>query len=344
MFMKKYFILAATALAALCACTKVHVNEAPEVDQPISFQVAPYSAATKASGSGSNAFLATGNTSFGVFSYFNTVSWTDQTATTPASTDQPYFDAAGEEVTHGNTNDADDWATATTHYWPKVGFLTFVGWAPYSKTPTFTKSAGITWTNYAVVPAPGATNKVDLLYSDVAFDKTKNENLYGHTGVPMLFHHALAKLNFKLKYDMTNLTAAQKALFKIQITSITLKQLGNTATYTDAAWGTPSVKADQQLASTSNLLTSTSATQDDYVENYYVIPQTPATLTVNFTINGVACSQDLILSDSTAIPTWSKGNVYTYTLVISPIEDEVITFDPSADAWPNALEDEIDLS
>ena len=324
--MKKYFFLAAAALVAMCACTKTIVNEAPEVDQEITFRAATYSPATKATTDGSNAFLQTGNTSFGVYAYYNTVDWNSESAVLNV-----YMNNV--EISHGGTDDNDDWAPAAKYYWPKTGKLTFVGWAPYANTPTYSKADGYTWTNYAVTPAPGDANKVDLMYADVAADKTANESIYGHTGVPMLFRHALAKLNFQLEYDMTGLTDDQKGFFEVQVTDITLKTLGNTATYTQEAWDTPSASADQELASTSNKLTSTSATQTDYVENYFIIPQTPVKLVVNYKINDIACNAVTLDLKTDSITAWAKNAVYTYNLKISPISDTPITFDPAVFEW-----------
>lgn len=342
--MKKYIIISLAALCAMCACTKVEPNE---VNEAISFSAAPYSAATKAAGTGSDAFEVTGNTSFGVFAYYNVEKGF-------AATTNAYIN--GVEVLHnpGKTGEtADDWAPAQDYYWPKTGYLTFVGWAPFAQTATYDKTNGIQWANWTIITAPNATaalgtgNQTDLMYTVVDTDTQDLQSAtgakYGHTGVPMLFHHALAKLNFTVEYDMTGLNDDQKKMFKVQVTDITLKTLGNKASFSNKVWGTPAASADQKLAGTSDELSSTSATQDDYVEDYFIIPQTPVQLEVNYKINGVACDKVTLDLKTTNITDWVENYVYTYNLKISPITDVKITFDPSVAAWADPITEDIDV-
>lgn len=341
--MKKYIIISLAALCAMCACTKVEPNE---VNDAITFQAAPYSAATKATtGEGTPLFLATGNDDFGVYAYYNVEKGF-------ASIDNAYMN--GVQVSHAGATTADDWAPATDYYWPKTGYLTFVGWAPYAQTATYDQTNGIQWTNWTITTtrnttaALGTGNQIDLLYTEVDSDTQDLQSnpatsKYGHKGVPMLFHHALAKLNFTVEYDMSALTDAQKPMFNVEITDITLEALGNKASFANKVWGTPAASADLKLAEASENLTSESPIQDDYVVDYFIIPQTPVKLVVNYKINDVACQAVELDLKTTAISDWLENHVYTYNLKISPV-GEKITFDPSVAAWADAATDDIQVN
>jgi len=342
--MKKYFIFAVAALVAMCACTK---NElASEIaNQEISFQVANYAEGTKAGGA-----KLCGNENFKVNAYYKTTNDWEGTA------ENLYFSDVVKHQTDGA------WKTDASYYWPKTGYLSFVAWSPASITNAskveYTTAGGVVITGYAIPTTPGDDNKLDILTSTetgsrnlqyaTSYTKpsagTNPDYAYAHSGVPMLFKHILAKLNFNLEYDMTGLTDAQKLLFKVQVTKITLMALGKTATYTSGAWGTPSATSETlQLATTSNELTSTSATQTGYVTNYFIIPQAPVSLKVNYTINGIACENTIALSTST-LTAWEKNKVYTYNLKISPVDQtKPITFDPAVAAWESVNAGSIDV-
>ena len=179
--MKKYIILTLTAMAALAACSKMEV--APEAQREINFEVAN-SVRTKATGSVYN------NGAFGTYAWFNN--------TDVFMTNEQVDLAAGV------------WKTIDhTFYWPKSGSISFISYSPFAGTsntagtvPAITKNS-ITYTNVTV----GGT---DLMYADRATCSANVNEVTdsdtadsGYKGVPTVFHHALAKLSFKVLANFT---------------------------------------------------------------------------------------------------------------------------------------------
>lgn len=73
-------------------------------------------------------------------------------------------------------------------------------------------------------------NQVDLLYGDKAVCQTHNTNNFGYTGVPTLFHHALAKLNFRFTISCTSnfgVVGSTDALryWQVKVTSIKIENI-----------------------------------------------------------------------------------------------------------------------
>jgi len=198
--MKKYLILAAAAVAAMAACTKNDVAVTPQ--REINFEVAN-SVQTKASGS------VYSNGAFGTYAWFN-------------GTDQFMINETVDKV--GGV-----WKTSVnTFYWPKTGSIDFISYSPFAGTngtagtvPTVTSST----ISYSGVTA-GAT---DIMYADkVTCASNVNEVTdsdsadSGFKGVPTVFHHALAKLSFKIKanfLEYTDATTSTTTKWEVTVTS-----------------------------------------------------------------------------------------------------------------------------
>ncbi|MBQ6198587.1 MAG: hypothetical protein IJK44_05075 [Bacteroidales bacterium] len=227
--MKKYFIIAVAAIAAIAACSKVENIDAPA--QKVTFQAVPYTTATKA-----------GEVSvFGDFKNFKSRAFlhaegvdllgeSDNYAVNGTSY-QEFFGDNGETISPYNSSDeiianptkettnVSYWAPSHEYYWPKSShsFVNFVGW--YGQVPSgnsvaasnpdidyaYTNNkwtATLTWDfSNSTVGATGA----NLLYADMQWRYNDNPNAQyklnglanGYKGVPMLFHHALAQINVK---------------------------------------------------------------------------------------------------------------------------------------------------
>jgi hypothetical protein len=148
-----------------------------------------------------------------------------------------------------------------------------------------------------------ASAPVDLLYSDKAMQQTSNTIHYGFTGVPTLFHHALAKLNIKVKaFRMNNAEESPEAVtsWVVNIKSISLLNIydeGNLtlkttnvhdAGATTVQWTNANpVDGHNVWSNSSSMITkewtcdqvlTTSATTygqgtSDVAQNYFVLPQ-----------------------------------------------------------------------
>lgn len=286
--MKKYLLIASAALLALAACTKV---QEADVQQEISFQVAN-AVQTKADAANTAASPVkfTGK-DFGVYSWHH----------------------EGEVVKPVMVNEqvglkGAEWRTLNnTYYWFKTGFLNFVSYAPYSEKsgPAVTEKS-IAYTAYTV-------SDEDIMYADRAQNMTANVKTYNVNGVPTLFHHALAKLSFKVKVNFTEWTekaesadapaatngadaaqtAENKTTWKVTLYNVTLKGHYGTGDLTldldrdGTFWTTTGWKPDTQKPAKDvvlfddkdgKVLTTTPMDlytgEDGKAQSFFVLPQT----------------------------------------------------------------------
>lgn len=215
--MNKHIFCIAAACAALASCVKneVRVN-AP--DKEITFQTV----STKAGVAFNEA------NHFFSYAYFleQNKTWDDNHATA-----QLYIDNA--EISYQNGPNGNYWAADNTYYWPKQGSLTFFAWTDDTAAPSIAGAdakvscahdTGIKIEKYSVKDNP---NK-DILVAEIAKNKTANETNTGTwaKGVPTVFRHALAKVEFKVnkKTNYPNVT------FKVK--SITLNGVSTRGTFT----------------------------------------------------------------------------------------------------------------
>ena len=231
--MKKFLFLAVAACALLAGCAKVEKNPSPSHE--IDFQAAKYLTSTKADDAGTNddgSDAGTTTTSPGVYdtkSSFGTFSFKSDGATDING--DPYIDLMDNvEISHNG----DVWKADrnTPYFWPETGTLDFISYSPYNQTPTEGLPANpkiptvgpdqttLTWTGYTV--DYGHTD--DLMYADKAVGLQENkEGLPGsYTGVPTLFHHALAQVQF-----LFNITTTANAKYSVYLKKLSLENIYN---------------------------------------------------------------------------------------------------------------------
>lgn len=221
--MKKLFYFAAAAVA-LAACAKnevIPVNSGE--NQEITFNVAPK---TKGPVSSTDPKYFNESNHFVSYAYFrkDNNEW-------PGTNGEIYINAAEISFNEGK------WKAASTYYWPKSdkSSLTFFAWSTNSASITLTDAtvscdskSGISVSTYDVTK----NKNVDLLVADVAANKTANEDLYSHNGVPTLFRHKLSYLIFKVKTAADYKTKDGKEFF---INSITLRGFNSEGSYSQKA-------------------------------------------------------------------------------------------------------------
>ncbi len=231
--MKKFFLLAAAALVALTACTKMEVaNDAPA--RKISFNVGTFKAQTKADPSTMHALQ-------GETTSFSSKAWLHANG---AATGTDFF-GAGETISYDSS--VPEWAPANEYFWPKAAesYINFVSWfATNSKNPTTVTETSLQW---GTTSAPVTIAKDDnILFADEAWKFSSNNNPATYTavssvaeGVPTLFHHALAKLQFNMK--LKTVTKSEKSIWDVEIQTASLK-IGNNG-YLDLVNADPSTAA-----------------------------------------------------------------------------------------------------
>lgn len=346
--MKKYIIIAA-ALAAVCACSK---NEPAQTAQKeISFQKASYLSQTKADG---DPIEYDEDETFGVYAWFDSENAAEQ--------NQAFM--VNETVGYTGS----EWkVVGKTYYWPKTGNVDFFAYAPTAEKPWITCDDEKHILTAAETTIAGTE---DYMYSSMAMDYNENVETYFTTGVPVLFHHALAKLtvNFKAgklvdpenEDNVWEITVNQAEFLKVcNAGSLTLAMAEDTETApeviewtlpTNAIW-TPSTateaKTDLQAAANLPLTEEFAA---DLLDEYTVLPQDLAGMNfhINFTIKASNDGGDNFYSTETVDRTytvteafadagnfWKMNTKVTYNVTITPSSDEIL-FDPAVVDWETA--------
>ena len=218
--MKKYFILAAAALVALTACTKMETTETAE--KKISFEVANYSAQTKAEEPVSVL------TEIGVAG-FKTKAWLHANGGSGSNFFGTSDNGYTETITYNGSN---AWEPALEYFWPKAStsYINFVSW--FAKNDKAPKSSTLSET---VMEWGDNTNPLtilpsdNILFADEAWKQTDNNTTpttpYYHKdgvtqGVPTLFHHALASVAFSVR--LSTQTASTKSIWDVTIDAASL--------------------------------------------------------------------------------------------------------------------------
>ena len=359
--MKKYIIIAASALVALAACSKV---ETADLQKEINFEVAN-SIKTKAfTGSVYN------NGAFGTYAWFN-------------NTDE--FMVNEQVGLSGGV-----WKTVdNTYYWPKTGSVSFISYSPFAgtsntagTTPVVEKDK-ITYTDVTA----GTT---DLMYADKATCSNNvnevEDGTNSYTGVPTIFRHALAKLSFKVQANFTeydDATTGSHTEWEITLNSFKISGFKTTGdlelnlngdgkswdkpvTTVDAVdynvWTNLSgATADQELVAAPINLTTTPV--DLAAATGFVIPQVldagVQTVDIDAHIkttlaNGKTIEEDFIktvdISGISTLKAWQMNENIVYTIKFKPTahstdpgvtphdddpEDVIIKFDPAVADWTN---------
>ena len=216
--MKRYILISAIAVAAITACSKSQIS-APE--REITFQTARYmGGVTKAAPADYKDEYAA--VPFGAFAWYKGVSASDN----------------ADFMTNQKVSFADPvWRPeGTTYYWPKSGSIDFICYSPYTADgtnaplPTITEDS-IAYPAWDVAAHPD----VDVMYADKVTGLTNNVRTYYYDGVPTLFHHALAKVNFQIKAAYTEVEDPEthtKTKWDIEVESVKVNNILSSGSFT----------------------------------------------------------------------------------------------------------------
>ena len=214
--MKKTVFIAALAIAALASCSKT-VEEG--IQSEVVFQVARYRGITKAN---TDYKIDYQTIPFGAFAWYKGVN---------ASDNADFM--KNQKVSFSDP----DWRPeGTTYYWPKSGSIDFICYSPYTADginaplPTITEDS-IAYPAWDVAAHPD----VDVMYADKVTGLTNNTTTYYYNGVPTLFHHALAQINFQIKAAYTEVTdpvTGTKTKWDIEVESIKVNNILSSGSFT----------------------------------------------------------------------------------------------------------------
>lgn len=357
--MKKYFIIAAAALVAFTACTKI--EEADSVPaRKITFQAASYVPQTKANISVWNDF-----TSFKCKAFLHAAGYTSET--------QDMFGANGEDITPyksdgsaaSSESDVNYWAPSHDYYWPKdaSSYVNFVAWYDKNGAPTTATETSLVWT------IDGSTRSLatsdNILFADEAWhykDNTSNGTQYTGdavtSGVPMLFHHALAQLCIQAKVSKATDGKSPAHTWDVTLENITLAGVFNKGTLTlsntepsgttpatqpwTGSWATSGTATEITM---SDVTTPLTANLVDVLSMQNVIPQAVTNnvvlnfqYNISYKYNGTEYAHEKItaaiqLNNITgAISSWDMNKKITYAITINP-ETTLIRIDPAMVDW-----------
>ena len=347
----KKLVLAALVGVAFTGCVQ---NEefAPKPQKEISFEVANKVHSTRAVG----AFPKT--ETFGVYVWHN-----DGTTLT---------DLSASDITVKHVpGSPEKWAPTPTLYWPLSGSVDCLAFYPADVKPVVDPANAqknvITYT-YKVKNAAenNVDPKCDVMYANRAYRYTANELYEGFTGIPTLFNHALAKLNFKVALEDTE--ALADVVWTAQVTNITVDgvfdngELELTSTDLGAnpqqgTWTLPSPAIWKKVGDTTAAARNWAETVDlaegdvktfDATETYYVLPQAiednvqKCTIIYSLTqsVGGVTTTTDHTKSFNfygKGLKNWEMNKNITYTLTITP-KTNTILFAPAVSDWETATD------
>ena len=357
--MKKTVFIAALAIAALASCSKQVFDDG--IQSEVVFQVARHMSVTKAITPPSDTTDYKDNYKdipFGVYSWFKGETHADDTTF-----------MVNQKVSY--TGDTDNrWATeGTTYYWPKSGSLDFIGYSPYA-TAVSTDAPFPTITDTTIAyPAwnVSAHPDVDVMYADKVDSLKNNTNAYYYNGVPMLFHHALAKVSFQIKQAYMSVTAdtGDTTSWEITVNDIILSDILTSGSLNltlnpDGTWNKPDVWTSNGEKEDVDLLTNPitlDGTNQGLVSDMMILPQMLTegqTVTITVTIKtyrDTGSGPELVLTE-TNIPIealLSGGTLdhigvnqnIVYTFNITPSLGTPTTVDADGDGVPDMVPTEI---
>ena len=232
---------------------------------------------------------------------------------------------SNEEV---STTDGINWSYINKKYWPEGTPVSFVAYYPHSATaPTITSGA----TSIPFTVNDDITKQVDFMWSTIknatkddkdgtAINGTANTTTDA-SNVPFSFQHALSKVSFQAKLGAASYTGVT-----INLTSVTIKTVKNTGTFTiptdlaSGSWKLGDTTKDYTVISTSKEITSDTA--DGLGESLLMIPQDMTGNTIDIAYNVVYADPALTIPNTKTIildnkSNWKNNKQYTYILTIS---------------------------
>lgn len=240
--MQKYFIIVAVTMLSLVSCTKMEDMAPP---RPITFNTAIYKPQTKAG----EVSIMNEFTNFSCKAFLHAAGYESTTQAFFGDGETIYaYDGNNSKVTNSeNSMDVAYWAPSHDYYWPKAAssYINFVAWYDkHGATPSTVDETHLVWSNYQV-----SHTDDNLLFADEAWRYNGNPSSIYHKenegqsykAVPMLFHHALAKICFKVvaeKTSQANVTGNYQnsnpgtTTWDVTLSNISLSGVYNTGTLT----------------------------------------------------------------------------------------------------------------
>lgn len=350
--MKKYLMISAAVVAVFSmSCSKI---EDTSEEQEIGFAVASYVPQTKA---GELSIITVdGVTAFKCKAFLHS---------NGAAAGTDYFGADGETITY---NGSDAWKPSHPYYWPKHpdSYINFVSWYDKNGTPGTATETAMLWEDRTIV----ADDNIMFADEAWRFkSNVSNDPIYGFNGVtagvPTLFHHALAKVKIQFKADPLTDPTDSKSTFEVALQEVKLKSVHKQGTLSlhnsdpsdtrQNAWTADVANyfwLAKDPASDITIVNSNTALNGTFAELFpeqSVLPQEVAdamvleikyAITVKYDGATILAETDIPAtiqlntlknSSNTPITDWLPNKIYTYSITINPMTDQIL-IDPAIDA------------
>ena len=348
--MKKYLMMSAAVVAVLSmSCSKIEDTSA---EQEIGFAVASYVPQTKA-----------GELSIRTVDGVDAFKCKAFLHSNGDAVGTDYFGASGETITYNGT---DAWKPSHPYYWPKhpQSYINFVSWYDKNGAPGTATETAMIWENRTIAADD------NIMFADEAWRFKNNDSAVykqdGVTaGVPTLFHHALAKV--KIQFNASPLVdpADSKSTFEVTLQKVTLKSVHKQGTLslhnldpsstqqkawtpdaTNYFWSATDTASDTEIVNSNTALTADfnalfaqqsvlpqQVTDDMVLEIKYgiTIKYNGTTMLAETNIPASIQMNTLKNGSGVAIADWLPNKIYTYSITINPLTDQIL-IDPAIDA------------
>jgi len=346
--MKKYLIISAAAVAVFSmSCSKIEDTSA---EQEIGFAVASYVPQTKADEL--SIITVDGVRAFKCKAFLHS---------NGADAGTNYFGDNGETITYNGSN---AWTPSHPYYWPKhpQSYINFVSWYDKNGTPGTVTETSMVWENRTIAADD------NIMFADEAWRFKNNDSAVykkdGVTaGVPTLFHHALAKV--KIQFNASPLEDGNNTTFEVKLQTVSLKSVHKQGTlslsnsdptatgqkaWTPATstyyWNATDTASDIEIVTSNTALTTgfqalfaqqsvlpQEVTNDMVLDIKYAITikYNGATILAETDIPASIQMNTLENTSHVAIGQWLPNKIYTYSITINPITDQIL-IDPAIDA------------
>ncbi len=344
--MKKLVAISVCAAMLAVSCSKVAVNSG-SMRNEVSFLTASYMTKVGIEG-----------TVFPTTETFGAYAWADGTI-------GAYFMNNEQVSFNPSTN---QWKPSSTYYWPKNTTVDFLCYYPYGMNGIAITPNSI---NYSGIDVEAS--QTDIMYADKAAGYTDNvdevtDGVNGYTGVPTVFHHALAKIRVvvELAYNHKEEADGTVTDWAVNVNSLSLSgfykagscalTLASSPSVGQIGWNKPADADGNFVWTPDGTVTSkagsfsgsiTPGNTYEAIAEFFVLPQTLAAgqqkvnlgLTVSTTRGGApflnetfTSSADLYLA---SLPAWQMNQVITYKIVVAPTAGAGNGGDPSVPVDPN---------
>lgn len=258
------------------------------------------------------------------------------------------------------SKNGDVWKDASkSYYWPKNGSLTFFAYAPSDLTAASGTGNGVSLSSggvsYKGWEASGDRLKCDFMAAVPAKDKFSNVHEYYSDGVPMLFKHKLAQIQF-VAFVEKDEPGIDDDIYIERLALTNIYSVGDFAQNNtdEGAWSNRSATTDYVLYQTDTpekLSTDELALMPAELKTMLMIPQNLSALDADDISIGVSRKAPEIVityyhgtkdaSDRKTVSTtfenirsylWSMGTTVKYSISFGKT-DIPILFDPSVNNW-----------